>query len=288
MELLAAPVGLFVGLCLGALGGGGSILTVPALVYLLGQSAHGATTTSLVIVGISALAGAVAHGRAGRVRVADGLTFGALGTLGSIAGSRLSSGLDANVLLGAFAALLLVGALAMLRRTRRPRTVLPSGTVAALSARPGAAGSRSPASLGATSPAPPRPRPTGAAAGRWAKVVLAATAVGLVTGFFGVGGGFVIVPALVIVLGLPMPQAVGTSLLVITIDSAVALASRAGTHPHVDWALTAIFIGGAVVGSLAGNRVAGRLKPERLSAGFSLLLVAVAIYMAGQSLPHAF
>lgn len=93
------------------------------------------------------------------------------------------------------------------------------------------------------------------------RVVLAATAVGLLTGFFGVGGGFVIVPALVLALGFEMPAAVGTSLLVITINAVTALTARLGTHVHIDWALLAAFTGAAVAGSFAGNRVNSAWTP---------------------------
>ena len=103
--LAIAPGGLLIGLSLGALGGGGSILTVPALVYVLGQSPVAATTGSLVIVGITALAGMVAHARAGRVRVGQGLLFGVLGVAGSWYGSRLSASVAPAVLLAAFSVL---------------------------------------------------------------------------------------------------------------------------------------------------------------------------------------
>ncbi len=103
--VLAIPAGLLIGLSLGALGGGGSILTVPALVYLLHQPAHGATTGSLLIVGITALAGMAAHARAGHVRLAQGMLFGLLGVAGSYAGTRLSASADPHLLLTAFPAL---------------------------------------------------------------------------------------------------------------------------------------------------------------------------------------
>ena len=99
MLAVAVPIGLLIGLSLGALGGGGSILTVPALVYLLHQQPHAATTGSLLIVGIAALAGMAAHRRSGRVRVAQGVTFGILGIAGSYAGTRLSAGVAPDLLL---------------------------------------------------------------------------------------------------------------------------------------------------------------------------------------------
>ena len=122
MLAIAIPAGLLIGLALGALGGGGSILTVPALVYLLHQPPHAATTGSLLIVGITALAGMTAHLRAGRVRVSQGITFGVLGVAGSYAGTRLSASIKPDLLLALFAVLMLVAAAAMLRRRRPSRT----------------------------------------------------------------------------------------------------------------------------------------------------------------------
>ena len=114
----------------------------------------------------------------------------------------------------------------------------------------------------------------------------AATGVGLITGFFGVGGGFVVVPALVLVLGFDMPTAAGTSLVVIAVNSATALAARAGHGSlTLDWALIGVFTGAAVIGALAGGSLAGRANPQRLSAAFTLLVILVAGYTLTRSLP---
>ncbi len=304
MLAIAIPAGLLIGLSLGALGGGGSILTVPALVYLLHQPPHTATTGSLLIVGITALAGMTAHLRAGRVRVAQGFTFGVLGVAGSYAGTRLSANIKPGLLLALFAVLMLVAAAAMLRR-RRPVTNSP-GQAAQPDPAPGTPQAGAPDGL-AVSPSGrtttvtlDRPAYTtrpqvktawwqrlraAAQAGLSLKIVIAATAVGLLTGFFGVGGGFVIVPALVLALGFEMPAAVGTSLLVIAINSAAALGARFGSHVHLDWRLLAIFTGAALVGAFAGNRIASRVDASRLTAAFAVLLVAVAVYSLCRSLP---
>lgn len=288
MWVIAIPIGFTVGLSLGALGGGGSILTVPALVYLLSQNAHGATTASLVIVGVTALFGMIAHARARRVRFADGLLFGALGVAGSVAGSRLSEGIDSNVLLAAFAVLMLVAAGAMARRSM-------TGVRRAV-----AVGAPSADSSGGTIALPTQievPAPSEATCdvrGPVARtsritvlrVVAAASVVGLITGFFGVGGGFVVVPALVLALGFDMPEAVGTSLLVIAVNSAFALVARVGSHVHVDFALVGIFVLGAVAGSLAGSRLAGLVRSEMLTRSFTVLLVLVALYTMARSLPR--
>jgi uncharacterized protein len=119
LRTIAIPAGLLIGLSLGALGGGGSILTVPVLVYLLHQPPHAATAGSLLIVGITATAGMIAHQRAGRVRLGPGIALGVLGVAGAYAGTRLSASIRPGLLLSLFAGLMLVAAAAMLRRRRR-------------------------------------------------------------------------------------------------------------------------------------------------------------------------
>ncbi len=327
--LLAVPVGALIGLSLGALGGGGSILTVPALVYLLGQSAHGSTTASLVIVGLTSLAGAGVHLRAGRVRVGAGLVFGVVGTGGSYLGSRLSASVAPEILLAAFSVLIAVAGVTMLRRGSSERSQgRPAGAVGASAGWTGGAVARhgialvgrnwawarhgahlAPAGVPVVTPAQAHggagagsaPEghgdagglPVGGGAGLGAlshispaRVLVAATVVGLLTGFFGVGGGFVVVPALVLALGFDMPTAVGTSLLVIAINSATAVASRLSAPMSVHISLLAVFTAAAVAGTFAGGRVASRTRPDKLVRAFSLLLMAVAIYVAARSFPH--
>ncbi len=255
MILLAATVGTLIGLSLGALGGGGSILTVPVLVYLLGQPPHQAVTASLLVVAIAAVAGAVSHARAGRVRLSEGAAFGALGIAGSYLGSRASAAVPANVLLAGFGVLMIAVAAAMILRRRARDAGRHTGR---------------PASR----------------AGRGLLVAAAATGVGLITGFFGVGGGFVVVPALVLVLGFDMVTAAGTSLVVIAINSAAALAARGGTGAlSLDWALVGAFTAAAVAGALAGGRLAGRVSPQRLATAFTVLIVVVAGYTLTRSMP---
>ncbi|MFZ5850410.1 MAG: TSUP family transporter, partial [Actinomycetota bacterium] len=117
------------------------------------------------------------------------------------------------------------------------------------------------------------------------KVLVTATAVGLLTGFFGVGGGFVVVPALVLALGFPMPVAVGTSLVVIAVNSATALAARLGHGVGLDWLVLGVLTGAAVLGSLGGSRLAGRVRPEVLTRAFVVVLLLLAGYTAARSLP---
>lgn len=274
MPVLAIPLGLLIGLALGALGGGGSILTVPALVYGAGQDPRTATTTSLVIVGITSLAAIVPHARSGRVRVGQGLVFGGLGTAGSFAGSALSARVPPAVLLTGFATLLLLVSVGLYRRSR-DRVRL--GEAAA--ADPGAAPDPTGASMLTV-------KPLTCACPRVAKVLLTATLVGLLTGFFGVGGGFALVPALVLALGFPMPAAVGTSLLVIAVNSGTALIARVGDGvSHLNWPLIAGFTAAAVAGSLVGGRLMSRANPQHLTRAFAVLLVVVALYTAARSVP---
>ena len=266
MSPLVIPLGIVIGLALGALGGGGSMLTIPALVYVLGQEPGTATTSSLLIVGTTSLLGLAPHLRAGRVRVAQGLMFGALGTAGSYAGSLLSSHVAPAVLLTAFAGLMLVVATVLLVKSVRGSA---SGEAADLSREPIVT-----------------LRPVTCACPRLAKLLVAATAVGLLTGFFGVGGGFLLVPALVLALSFPMPFAVGTSLLVIAVNSTTALLSRVSTiATDLDWPLIAGFTAAAVVGSLVGGRLASRIPAKVLSRTFAVLVLAVAGYTAASSIP---
>lgn len=265
---IAIVAGLLIGLSLGALGGGGSILTVPVLVYGLGQSAHQATTGSLVIVGITSLAGAVTAYRNGKALLSQGIAVGVVAIGGATAGAEAAGLVPGPVLLGAFAVLLLVVAGVMITRQLRARRGQP-GT--------GAGFIDDPIICFRPSFACNCPRAL--------KVLATATVVGLLTGFLGVGGGFLVVPALVLALGLPMAYAVGTSLVVITITSASALAVRAGSGAHPAWDLVALLIVVAIAGSWAGAKLAARADTSKLQTAFTALLVLVAIYTAGRALP---
>lgn len=268
--IVAILAGALIGLSLGALGGGGSILTVPALVYLVGMDPRAATTGSLVIVGVTAVFGMLAHRRDGHVRILQGVVFGLVGAAGAVAGTRLSLAVPPDVLLAGFSVLMLAVAAIMLTRRR-----VPAGS-------------------GAPSPAEPVPfdvpiitfKPRFiCACPRAAKVVVAALAVGLMTGFFGVGGGFLVVPALVLALDFPMPVAVGTSLLVIAMNSATSLVARAGSSIEIDWTVVAVFTGAAVIGSLLGARIVTKVRPQTLQTAFAGLIIAVGLYTAARSIP---
>ena len=259
--IVAATIGLglFIGLTLGALGGGGSVLTVPALVHVIGQDVRAATTSSLFIVGVSSVIAALGHARSGRVRWGVGAAFGATGLAAGVAGTAANQRADPDVLLLAFAAVILVAAVGMLANGR-----------------------------GSGADGGPDRRPEAGAGRRWTlgrmgKVAGAGLVVGFMTGFFGVGGGFVIVPALTMALGMSMPLAVGTSLVVISINSAGALLARAGTA-DVDWAVIVPFTLAAVAGSLGGKRVSDRVSETTLTRAFAVLLLVVAVHSATTSL----
>lgn len=248
MTLLAILFGMIIGVLLGLIGGGGSILTVPILVYVLGQEVHEATATSLVIVGVTSLVGAVPHARAGRVSSATALFFGGAGIAGAYVGTVLNRLVSGPVLLLLFGVLMLVVAARML--------------------------------LGRT-PDEAAAAETGMGGFRW-PVLAAGLVVGVMTGFFGVGGGFLIVPALVLILGFPMRVAVGTSLVIIAINSASGVVSQLGSGA-IDLGVAMLFIAGGVVGSLVGGRLAGRVDDALLSRAFAGLVVVVGLSLIIQN-----
>lgn len=248
MLVLAALLSLLVGISLGLLGGGGSILTVPILRYVLGMEAHEAIAISMTVVCATSLAALIPHARRGRVRVRTGLAFGVAGTVGAFGAGRLTHLVPGAWLLIGFAALMLITALAMLLRRAAPT--------------PSAAASR------AALP----------------KAALGGLLVGAVTGLFGAGGGFAIVPALVILLKLPMDVAVGTSLLVIALNTAAGFLAVVG---HVDLELgTLAWIGGAaVIGSAFGAALSSKMSPALLKQAFGWLVLAMGLFVLAQELP---
>jgi len=230
---------LAIGVSLGLLGGGGSILTVPALVYWVGLPPLEATTTSLVVVGLTSLSAALQHARSGRVRLRAALLFAASGIPSSYLGSLLSRRVPPQVLLLAFAFLMIAAGVAMLLR--------PSYE------------SRGPASL---------PR-----------VLSAGFTVGLLTGVLGVGGGFLIVPALVLFAEVPMADAVGSSVLIIAVNCAGGFAGRLSAASAVRWPLTLTFSLTAIAGSFLGAALVGRIPVQWLRRVFAIFVLAIAAYM---------
>ncbi|MYS07163.1 TSUP family transporter [Streptomyces sp. SID6041] len=269
MTVLVVGASLLIGLSLGVLGGGGSILTVPILVYLAGRGTEEAIATSLFVVGVTSLAALVPHARARRVRVRTGLLFGAFSMVGAYAGGRLAAYVPGTVLLVGFGLMMLATAVAMLRRPRDEGD--------------GGVGGVQPASGGASSRAPGRAGERRPALGGLAAKGLA---VGAVTGLVGAGGGFLVVPALVLLGGLPAGVAVGTSLLAIAMNSFAGLAGHlAGVT--IDWRLALTVTAAAVLGGTAGARLAGRIPPDALRTAFGWFTVVMGAFVLARQLPAA-
>jgi uncharacterized membrane protein YfcA len=240
--VLALIAGALVGLALGALGGGGSVLAVPALIYLLGFTPAAATTASLIIVTATSLTALYAHARTGNVRWKAGALFAAAGLLPAAAAGAAASRLPQPVLTAAFAAVAALAAVTMLR---------PSRATAA----PSADGAK-----------PVKAAGTGAG-------------LGALTGLLGVGGGFLAVPALVTVLAFEMQAAVGTSLLVISANSLASLAARGAGTAGIDWTVIGPFTGAAILGAWDGKRLAAKVTGTLLQQTFAVVLLAVAAFM---------
>jgi uncharacterized membrane protein YfcA len=269
----AIALGVVIGLSLGALGGGGSILTVPALVFVLGLTAQQATAGSLVIVGVTAAIASIGHARAGNTRWGRGTALAIVGVPASLLGSKLNRDVQPDVLLMAFAALMIIAAVGMLLRAKPTRNEEADNT----DVQPSGTGAGAPPEKGRT-PISTAVAPTAPALATAGRIVAAGLGIGFLTGFLGVGGGFIIVPVLVVLLRYEMPVAVGTSLLVIALNSAVALAARLG-HGGLVWHIVLPFTLAAVVSSLAGKKVSDRIDAASLTRAFAFLLFAVAAYV---------
>ncbi len=248
MLALTLVLAVLVGVTLGLLGGGGSILTVPLLVYVAGMDTKEAIATSLLVVGVTSAVGAISHARAGRVQWRTGLVFGVAGMTGAYAGGRVAEFIPGQWLLIGFAVMMIATALAMLRG--RPEID------------PGDA---------------PDHLPT-------TRVVLDGLVVGLVTGLVGAGGGFLVVPALALLGGLPMPVAIGTSLVVIAMKSMAGMAGYLASVT-IDWQMAAMITGAAVLGALLGGPLAGRIAPETLRRLFGWFVLVMAIFVGTQEAP---
>lgn len=236
VTVLALAAGAVIGLALGGLGGGGSMLAVPALVYLLGFSPRQAGSAALVIVAVTSVSGLLANLRTGTCRCRAGALFALAGLPFAAAAGLLSSRLPGGLLTAGFAVVAALAAWRMLRPGPAVRTARANrGQVAA----------------------------TGAG-------------LGTLTGLLGVGGGFLAVPALVSVLAFPMAEAAGTSLLVIITNTLAALAGRTGSLAGLDWAVIGPFTGAAVLGAWDGKRLAARFSGAALQRAFALVLLAVA------------
>jgi len=246
MVAIGLVLALIIGLTLGLFGGGGSILTVPVFVYVLGFDPKLAIAVSYPIVGITSLVGAIRHWRAGNVRLSGALLFGVVAMTGAFAGARASSLLDGRtqlIILG----IAMASAAAMMLRSAARETASESEHR--------------------------RPSPA---------LYLIALSVGLLTGLVGVGGGFLIVPALVVFGHVAMREAVGTSLLVIAMNCASGYAGHREVH-EMPWRYVIMFTAVAVAGILVGTRFAQHVPQRALKKGFAVLLLVIAMLVLWQN-----
>lgn len=244
MIALTVCLALLVGVSLGLLGGGGSILTVPLLAYVAGMDAKQAIATSLLVVGTTSAVAAVSHARAGRVQWRTGLIFGVAGMAGAYGGGMLARFIPGSVLLIGFAVMMVATALAMLRGRKEVGPADPDHRI----------------------PVP--------------KVVVEGLVVGLVTGLVGAGGGFLVVPALALLGGLPMPVAVGTSLVVIAMKSFAGFAGYLSSVT-INWGVAGMVTAAAVVGALLGARLTAVVNPDSLRQAFGwFVLVMSSVILA--------
>ncbi len=249
--VLAVMSGSLVGFTLGLIGGGGSILATPLLLYVVGLSPHTAIGTGALAVSVNAFANFVGHARAGNVRWRSAIVFALAGVAGATIGSSLGKTFDGKRLLFLFAILMVVVGVLMLRRGRRDAARAQAGTSAA------------------------------EAPGRGvARVILAALAVGALSGFFGIGGGFLIVPGLLFSTGMPMIFAVGSSLLAVG-SFGLTTAVNYAASGLVNWPVAGEYIVGGLAGGLLGMALAVRLAPRKaaLNQIFAALVFVVAAYM---------
>ena len=247
--LWAIPLGLAIGLAVGTLGGGGGVLAVPVLVYLLEQPVTDATTMSLVVVAAAALAGGAGHAREGRVCWRHAGAFTAAAAPGIVAGTIAGDAVGGEFLMIAFVPVLLAAAAATWRKADEGSD---DGW------EPGAA----------TCPPLRLPRD-----------IVAGAAIGFVTGFLGVGGGFLVVPTLAVALAFTIRTAIGTSLAIITATSLLALGVHLAAGRTLDPGLTAAIAGACAVGALAGVALSARVPQHTLGRAFAGLVTAVAVYL---------
>lgn len=244
MVLLGFALAGLIGIALGLLGGGGSILTVPVFVYVLGMEAKPAIAMSLGVVGATSLVGAFGHWRGGNTNVRIAMPFGVMAMAGTLAGTRIAAVVSGSVQMILFAIVMLLASVSMFRSGRRDA---------------------------ASSTSTERPINTVA-------VALVALPVGVLTGLVGVGGGFLIVPALVLLTRMPIKQAVGTSLLVIAMNSFVGFAGYLD-QVDVQWAFVGAFTAVAIAGILAGTHLVQYVSQSALKRAFAIFLLFMSMFI---------
>lgn len=257
---VAAVLSIVIGMAVGTLGGGGSILTTPLLVYLLGFGAKQAIAASLFVVGVTSIFGLLGHARDGRVIWRTGLLFGFAGMIGAFLGGQVGQHLPGPVLLGAFSIMMGVTAVAMIRGRQTVKGHGPGKGLPLF------------------------------------RILGDGFIVGLVTGLVGAGGGFLVVPALALLGGLPMPNAVATSLLVVAMKSFSGFFGyllqfggpegfvHLNPHTTVNWPVTLVVTGGAIIGALSGSRLVGKIHPDKLRKGFGYFVLLMAVFILSQQI----
>ncbi|WP_303906669.1 sulfite exporter TauE/SafE family protein [Thiohalomonas denitrificans] len=251
MSLSALIAGLVTGIVLGIFGSGGSIITTPALLYLLDVEPKSAIAMSLGIVALTATITALQHWFKGNVNLKITAVFGLFGIVGTYAGARLGVITPVVVQLSIFALVMYAAAWRMLKPAQPHRSVSAAATEAAEICSGGRC---------------------------LAHVAVHGIVVGALTGLVGVGGGFLIVPALVLLSRLPMKQAIGTSLAIVSIKSYAGFAGYMGDVP-IDYGLMAVFTAVAIAGSVVGTHFAHRISGDALKRGFAVFLMLVATYI---------
>lgn len=262
MIVLAGFLSIFIGVAVGLLGGGGSILTTPLLVYVMGFDPKQAIAASLFVVAVTSAFGLIHYARTGRVRWRTGLIFGGAGMAGAFIGGQIGSHLPGGLLMGAFAVMMGVTAVAMIRgrktvNTGKAHTGLPLF-----------------------------------------RIILDGAIVGFITGIVGAGGGFLVVPALVLLGGIPMSAAVGTSLLVVMMKSTAGFIGYAvkfgggsvmswNPETTIDWSVTLLVTAMAVIGSFIGAFLSGKIHPDKLRKGFGWFVFVMAIFVLSQQIGKA-
>lgn len=243
--LVALPFGLVIGFVVGGVGGGGAILALPVLVYVLGERVGPASTASLIVIAVAAAVGAGALAFGGHVCWRLALTFSAPAAVGSLLGAIANAAVSPQVLILAFVPLMLVAAAATWRR----------------------------ASGGSGDGEGECPAPA------WPRVLAGGSGVGALTGFFGVGGGFLIVPVLTLWLGAGFRRAVATSLVILTLTGLAGLTSHLATGSGLNVPVTAALAGSTAVGALVGTMVGRRLPQDHLKRAFAVVVTAVAAFL---------
>ncbi|MBA2239824.1 MAG: sulfite exporter TauE/SafE family protein [Solirubrobacterales bacterium] len=244
--ILAIPFGLVIGVVVATVGGGGAILALPVLVYVLGEGVSPASTASLIVVALGASVGAGSQALHGQLCWRVAATFSVPAAAGAYLGTLASGSVSGRTLILAFVPVMLIAAVVTYRRGEAAAEEDESADC-------------------------PRPGLVPASS--------AGLAVGALTGFFGVGGGFLIVPALTVALALPLRRAIATSLAIITLTGLAALISHLTNGAEPDWPLTLVLCGCAAVGALAGSAVGRRLPARTLARAFGVVVALVALFL---------